>query len=323
MVPQLSNLRVLFAATPEIALPTLYALNEVCQVVAVLCTPDRPVGRGRRMESPPVKKAALELDIPVLQFETLRTEQRRIVASYNPEVLISFASGYYFGPMFLSLFSQGAFNVHPSLLPLYRGSAPIQAAIRDRANETGISVQYLAQEIDSGDLVAVKKLALNGTETTVTLSDEVAKTAPELVISVLTQLLQGTLKAETQNHELATHTQLLTKEDGVIDWQRSAQELHAHIRAMHGWPRAITSLAGERVNITAVYGALSEAGLEKTPPGAKPGEVVAFDKKRGLAIATGDGLLYITRLQVATGREMESQAFVNGRPEIVGSVLGT
>lgn len=323
MTKQLSDLKILYAATPEIALPTLQALSEVCQVVAVLCNPDRPVGRGRRMESPPIKQAASELGIPVLQFETLRTEQRRIVSTYEPEVLISFASGYYFGPMFLSLFPLGAFNVHPSLLPLYRGPAPIQSAIRDGVSETGISVQYLAQEIDSGDLLAVKRLALDGTETSEMLANVVAQEAPPLVISVLKNLLNNTLQAKAQEHHLATYTHQLTKEDGVIVWQRGAKELHAHIRAMHGWPRATTTLAGERVNITAVYGPLTEAGNEEVPKNSQPGEVVAFDKKRGLVIATGSGLLYVTRLQVATGREMESQAFVNGRPDIIGSVLGT
>lgn len=317
------KLRVVFAGNPHIAVGTLRSLAEACHVVAVITNPDRPAGRGRVLESPQVKTAALELGLPVFQYDRLLSQARTDIGALQPDVLVSFACGFYFGPKFLSLFPLAAVNIHPSLLPRYRGCSPIQYALLNGDDKTGITIQRISSEVDCGNVLACQEIELEGTETSDSLSEKVSEYAGPLVVSTLRQIFDGHVRELVQDGRQATYAPMIAKEDGQIDWSDSAKHLHAKIRALQHWPRAVTTWDKASLSVTAVYGPLSEAGVESVPTNTKPGTVLAFVKHKGLAIATGDGILYVSRLQPSMKREMDSAAFVNGHPKIIGSVLGT
>jgi methionyl-tRNA formyltransferase len=319
---ELADLRIVYAANPAIAVPTLAALHASCTVVGVLCNPDRPAGRGKHPVSPAVKDAALALGLPVIQSEHLLSEQRRQIAALHPDVLVSFACGFYFGPKFLALFARGALNIHPSLLPMYRGCSPIQFALLEGCPRTGITVQRIAAEVDCGNVLAVEPITLDGTETSLSLTDEVAKRSGPLIVSVLDALVHERLQETVQDPDAVTMTRMLSKQDGIIDWTKSAKAIHSHVRAMAGWPKATTTYQGEPLVVSAVSGSLGEAGTDPVPAGVQPGTVLALVKDKGLAVACGDGILYVQRVQPAMKRDMDSASFVNGHPAVIGCVLG-
>lgn len=317
-----AELRILFAGNPAIAVGTLEALARCFNVVGVLTNPDKPTGRGRRMEMPAVKVKALELGIPVLQFDSLRGEARAETAALAPDFLVSFACGHYFGPRYLALFPKGTANIHPSLLPRYRGPSPIQFALLNGEKETGITVQRIAREIDSGHILATRSMKLDGTETYATLTERVGAEAAPLIVTTLEGLCAGTVHEQAQDERMASYTTMLGKADGIIDWNRSARAIHCQIRALHPWPKASTTLEGVPLLLTSVSETLDEAGSEPVPDGAVPGTVVRISKHKGLAIACADGLLHIDRLQLAQKREMDARSFLNGHPDVIGSILG-
>jgi len=317
-----SELRILFAGNPAISVPSLKALMQSFTVVGVLTNPDRPSGRGKRLEAQPVKIAALELGLPVLQYERLRGKSREEVAALQPNLLVSFACGHYFGPKFLSLFPIAAINIHPSLLPLYRGCAPIQGALLNSDKRTGISVQHIVAEVDCGAILNHIVIELDGTETTESLTSIVAEKSASLIVSTLHGMCAGTLNERIQDNGAATYSALLSKQDGIVDWNRPAGEIHAKVRAFYPWPKASTTYNGVPLILAAVYGSVAEAGKDVFPSGIPAGTVTGLDKKKGLAIACGDGLLYVQRLQLPMKKEMDSISFVNGNPSIIGSVLG-
>lgn len=321
MIP-CSDLRILFAGNPAIAVPALTALAQNFTVVGVLTNPDKPVGRGRHMESPPVKLAAQQLGIPVLQYDRLRTEARQAAASLAPNLLVSFACGHYFGPKFLALFEQGTMNIHPSLLPKYRGSSPLQFALLAGEVETGISIQRIVAQIDSGDILAQKNIPLAGTETTESLEEKVAPLAANMIVDTVRRWCDGTLEEKIQDESKATFSRMLTKADGAIDWNRSAREIHCMVRAFLPWPRAYTTFEGNMLFITGVEGSSFDIPHEPVEGPVVPGTVITHVKRRGFAIACGEGILYVNRLQLAKKKEMDSAAFLNGNASMIGAVLG-
>ncbi len=315
--------RILFAGNPELSVPALQALAQQFTVVGVLTNPDRPAGRGRHVEMPPVKQAAQQLGIPVIQTERVRREAREQVASLAPDLLISFACSHIFGPKFLAIFSRGAMNIHPSLLPAYRGCAPLQFALLHGERTTGITVQRIVQDIDSGNILASEEIALDGTETTAQLEHIVAPQASDLIVRTVRDLMEGKLVEFPQNHQKATYTRMLAKADGTIDWHASCADIHSKVRALFPWPKASTTFHGIRLLITGVYGSVFDLPHEPLPEMIVPGTVLRMVKKKGLAVACGDGILYVTRVQLAQKKEMDSAAFLNGNPSIIGAVLGT
>lgn len=317
-----SQLRILFAGNPEIAVPALTALAARFPVVGVLTNPDRPAGRGRHTLPPPVKQEAQRLNLPVLQFDRLRKAAREDVAALQPNMLISFACGHFFGPKFLSLFSEGAINVHPSPLPQYRGCAPIQFTILNGERTTGVSMQRIVHEIDSGDILSFQPIALSGTETAKELEHMVAPLAASLVVETLDRLMDGTLVETPQVSQDATYTRMLSKSDGVIDWNDSVRAIHGKVRAFLPWPKASTTFNGRLLQITGVYGSVFDTPHEGLNREIPPGTVLRLDRDRGLAVACKDGILFVSRLQLAQKKEMDSVAFCNGNPAIIGAVLG-
>ncbi|MBL8966663.1 MAG: methionyl-tRNA formyltransferase, partial [Spirochaetaceae bacterium] len=241
-------MRVLFAGSPEIALPSLEALAAEGLVAGVLTNPDAQRGRGLGAAPTPVALAAERLGLPVLKPERLGAEAREAAAALKAELLVSFAYGRIFGPKFLALFPRGGLNVHPSLLPKYRGCAPIPAAILHRDAETGVAVQRLALAMDEGELLAVERLPLSGRETTESLSALAATVGAGLLLRVVRELEEGRESGRPQEGE-ASYCSLLAKEDGLLHWDESALDLDARVRAFHPWPGAFTWLKGQRLTI--------------------------------------------------------------------------
>ncbi len=314
-------MRILFAGTADIAVPTLRALAEQFEVGAVLTNPDKKGSRGKALLPSAVKEEALALDLPVLQPESLRTEARTLVASYGCDTLVCFAYGKIFGPRFLSLFSGEKLNIHPSMLPLLRGPSPIQGAILNQYEHTGISIQRLAPEMDSGDLLVSEEFPLQGDETTQSLTDLVKGKAALLAVDALKKVSEGSAMFVPQKGE-PTYTSLITREMASIDWNLPAKALHALIRAMHPWPKAYTTFGGETLFITSVVGSLKDAGSDPVPPDIGVGTVVSKQKSKGIAIACGDGLLWIDRLQLEKRREMDWASFLPGNRTFLGTKLG-
>ena len=307
-------MRILYAATGDIALDLLSALHSEGLVGAVLTAPDAPGKRGKGLVPPPVKVRAEELGLPVYQPETLRTEARERVRELGVDTLLSFCYGKIFGPRFLSLFSH-TFNVHPSLLPLHRGCSPIYAAIRSLDRETGISLQEIALGVDEGDIFARTVIPLDGTETTGSLEARVREIAPSLVIPALRGFSPD--RRERQEGE-PSYTGFIGKEDGRLDFSRSASELHAIIRACCPWPKAYVMLDGSPLYLTGVWGSAFDS---PEPCAEAPGTVVDAVKGRGLRIATGCGYLYVSKVLPPARKEMDALSYLNGNRGILGSVL--
>lgn len=309
--------KILFAGTPEIAVPLLRALAKSYNVVGVLTSMDKSVGRSAKLCPSPVKEAAMELGLPVLQFDSLKKEARQAVRALGANVLVTFAYGKIFGPMFLALFPNGTFNVHPSPLPLFRGPSPIQATILHGLHEGAISLQSIGEKMDEGDLWAVERFPLTGKETTLTLTQTVAEIAANFVPDVLKPALCHEILAVPQG-DRPSYCQMIQKEDGKLDFNKTAFELHCLVRASYPWPKAFAFANDKEVLITSVWGGFDE--LEEEPLiDVKPGTVVGFRKDRGIGVACADKTLWINGLQLPSKKELDHKAFINGNRWILDS----
>ena len=308
-------MRILFAGTPEIAVPCLEALVAAGYAVEVLTNPDAPAGRGGKTLPQPVKTKALEIGLPVHQPPKLDASARALFEG-RFDLLVSFAYGRIFGPLFLGLFPLGGLNVHPSLLPRWRGPSPLTAVLLARDAQTGISVQRLALKMDTGDVVVQGIRPLDGTETMGSLSHWAAEASPKLLVEAVKTLADGTSRPRPQDETLATVCALLTKDDGCLDWTQTAAEIDARIRAYDPWPGAFTSWNGQRLTLkqsSVVAVALASSSVPGT---------VSVDKSKGILIQTGDGQLVVRELQLPARKAMDFRSFLNGNPALVGSRLG-
>ncbi|MGB4572345.1 MAG: methionyl-tRNA formyltransferase [Rectinemataceae bacterium] len=329
-------MRILFAGSPEIAVPALRLLAERHEIVGVLSNPETEQGRGRIVSATPVALAAAGLPggpVPVLPFERLGAEARDAVSGLHPDLLVSFAYGKIFGPRFLALFPMGGLNVHPSLLPRYRGPAPIPAAILARDAETGVSVQRLALEMDSGELYAVARIPLGGRETTAGLSATAAQVGARLLADVVDAIAEGRAVSVPQTGE-ASYCTMIAKSDGLIDWNMSCLDIDARIRAYDPWPVAHTYLRGKKLDLLesvpwpdgvellspGVSSPVSSPGVSS--PVSSAGTIVGLDKSRGLMVQTKDGLVALTRLRFSTRKALTYKEFANGVRDLAGAVLG-
>ncbi len=315
-------MRILFAGSPAIAVPCLEALYHEFDVVGVLTNPDRKRGRGMRMSSTEVKNKAQELGIPVIQYEHLYRQSREDVTALTPELLVSFAYGRIFGQKFLELFPLGGVNVHPSLLPKFRGCAPIQAAILSGEDHTGITVQRLALKMDAGDIMGQMRLDLTGEETTGTLTQRIAAVSPELLVETLRSLEHGENSFVSQDEEEATYCTFIEKSEAKIDWSASADEISRKTRAYYPWPKASTRYNGKVLMITYALPLQNDIPGIVADDSLIPGTVVGSSAKYGIVITTGQGLLGVTKLQLQSKKEMGWESFMNGNLGIVGSILG-
>ncbi len=321
-------LQILFAATSEIAVPTLEELYQQGRVKAVLTAPDAAQGRSKSLQASPVKQAALALGIEIIQPAKLDVNARQAVKSLGVDLLVCMAYGKLFGPLFLELFSQGGINIHPSLLPRWRGPSPINAAILAGDKLSGITVQRLALAMDAGDILKQQEFVLDETMTAKNLSNYCAKLSAKLTVEVLRELESGREEVRSQDSSEATYCHLIKKDDGIVDWKQSAETIDRMVRAYHVWPRAQTWWNSEvlyleesclltREQTTEVFTRSQFAQGELLP-----GCVIAVDKRLGLLVQTGNGLLGLRRLQLQSKKSMDHLAFVNGARGFLGSVLG-
>ena len=338
-------MRILYAGSPDCSALVLKELFKLLdgtgnEIVAVLTNPPSAKGRHHDLTPTPTGQAAEELGLPVIAPEKLNGTAREAVSAFSPDLLVCFAYGKIFGPKFMSLFPKGGINYHPSLLPRYRGCAPVPAAIWNMEKETGFTVQKLAQKMDSGDILVQKRYKMTGTETADSLLHIAAEEGAPMLRDAIVAIQSGNAEGKPQNEAEATYCKMFCKEDGEIDWNRSAAEIDAIIRACISWPGAFTTVNGTVLKIleASVYegadGAQTGSGADGASAGiavsaqtasgetACPGTVVGTDKKQGILFQTGNGLLAARVLQWQAKKAMPFKDFLNGSRNFVGSVCG-
>jgi len=316
-------MRILFAGSPALAIPSLTAAAHAHEVVAVLTSPDQPSGRGRAPVAPPVKEAALKAGLKVLQPQKLDAAFLEEVKGLAPDVLVVAAYGKIFRPRFLDLFPLGGINVHPSLLPRFRGPSPISAAILAGDPETGVTIQSVAMKFDTGDIYAQERIPLKGDETTAGLSETLAEVGARLLAGVLAEFASGKAPARrVQDESAATYCRTIAKEDGLVRWSESAEVIERAVRAYDPWPRASTCVGTETLLLLKSHVYPATLPQDPSRDESHPGEVLAADRQHGLLVRTGRGILAVERLQLQFRKPLDWRSFVNGRPDIVGTRLG-
>jgi methionyl-tRNA formyltransferase len=308
--------RLIFMGTPDFALPSLTALLEAGEeVISIYTQPDRPKGRGRKSASSPVKELALSYHLPVFQPVSLKESfVQDQLAEQRPDLLIVVAYGLILPKTVLNIPTWGAVNVHASLLPKYRGAAPIQWAIISGEKETGITTMRLDAGMDTGDILLQEREPIAETDTGQSLHDRLAEMGGRLLIETLARLRLGTLIPQPQDSSLATYAPPLKKNQGEIQWNLSAEKIDLQIRGLSPWPGAFTFLQGKRILI-------HRAGLETNDIQGTPGTIHSI-KEGTILVHTGRGLLSLGKVQIEGHRSMSSEELLRGFPIKVGDRLG-
>jgi methionyl-tRNA formyltransferase len=289
-------LRVAFAGTPEFALPALAALAGHHEIAGVLTQPDRPSGRGRRLSASPVKKAALARQFPLAQPATLRGEAARaLLASWRPDVLVVVAYGVLLPPEVLSVPLLGCINIHASLLPRWRGAAPIERAILAGDSDTGVTIMQLDPGLDTGPILLQRRVEISRSHTGGSLRAELATLGAAALLEALTGIASGTLVAQLQPREGVTHAPRIQKGEARIDWTHEAIAIERQVRAFNPQPVAETLLEGEQLRVFSAR-ALDAYENENAVKGADPGAIVAL-QGGSMVIQCGKGLLAVTEVQ--------------------------
>ena len=308
-------MRIAFFGTPEFAVPTLRALAATDHALAVFTQPDRPVGRKAVLTPPPVKAAALELGLPVYQFEKIRSaEGCGAIRAFAPDLYAVVAFGQLFSEENLSIPPLGAINVHGSLLPLYRGASPMQQTVIDGQALAGVSTMRLVKRMDAGDVLLTASTPLGENETYGELSERLAQLGADLFMRTLDALERGVLSPVPQDESRATYCRMLTRDSGKIDLTASRQVVHDLVRGTNPWPGAYALLGDEKLKLWRTV--LSDA----EPPEGLPVGGLFGDQKRGLFLRCTDGALEITELQAPGGKKLDGRTFLRGK-NIAGSVL--
>ena len=313
-------LRIVFAGTPEFAAEHLKALlASPYDIVAVYTQPDRPAGRGQKLMPSPVKQLALEHNIPVLQPPTLRNaEAQAEMAALKPDLLVVVAYGLILPQAVLDIPRLGCINSHASLLPRWRGAAPIQRAVEAGDSESGVTVMRMEAGLDTGPMLLKVTTPITAQDTGGSLHDRLAELGPPAVLQAINGLATGSLRGEVQDDSLATYAHKLNKDEALLDWSRPAVELERLIRAFNPWPICHSSLNDAPLKVLAAQ-LVTEPGAGR----GAPGEILAASKG-GLTVACADGALRLTRLQLPGGKALNFADLFNSRREqfAVGSLLG-
>ncbi|GAA4895515.1 methionyl-tRNA formyltransferase [Ferrimonas pelagia] len=313
----MSSLKIVFAGTPEFAADHLQALLDSShQVVAVYTQPDRPAGRGKKLTAGPVKQLALQHELPVLQPKSLRSEEaQQELAAIDFDIMVVVAYGLILPKAVLDLPKHGCINVHGSLLPRWRGAAPIQRSIWAGDTDTGVTIMQMDVGLDTGAMLHKISCPIEDSDTSASLYAKLAKLGPQGLVEALGPIADGTAVAEVQDDTLANYAEKLSKEEAAVDWGKSAVALWREVRAFNPWPVSHFQCADQTIKLWQV-----EVLDERTD--AAPGTVVRADKQ-GIAVATGDGLLLLSLIQLPGKKAMAASDVLNARKEWfeVGSVL--
>ena len=310
-------MRIVFMGTPQFAVPSLEALVENgYEVVGVVTQPDRPVGRGKKIEETPVKICAKAHDIPVYQFERLRRKEGcECLENLAPDLCVTAAFGQILSQRLLDIPKMGTVNVHASLLPAYRGSAPINWCIYNGEKYAGVTTMMTDAGIDTGDMLLRCETEILPDETAGELTERLSHMGAKLLIETLRAIEQGNCPRTKQDDALSSHQPMIEKEMARIDWTKSAQEICNAVRAFNPWPGAFTAL-GE--GVMKVWMAQCEPnGLQ-----GKPGEVLVSSAKQGLVVACGKGAVRIVEMQAPNAKRMQAKAYLAGKSIPEGTILG-
>ncbi len=307
--------KIVFMGTPQFAVPGLRALHENGHEMALVVTqPDRPKGRGRTMTSSPVKQTALELNFPIIQPGSIKSpEFAGQIKSLQPDFQIVIAYGKILPENVLALPRIGTINIHASLLPKLRGAAPIQWAVINGESETGVCSMLMDKGMDTGDVLLCEKETIQPKDTAGSLHDRLSEKGAAVLIETLNSYADNTIQPIPQNHDLATYAPMLTKDDGLINWNKPAHELECFVRGVNPWPGAYTFWDDKRLKI------LHSAPIDPDPS-ESPGTVLpGFPDE--LRIATGKGVLSILEIQSPSGKRLPINEFLRGHPIQPGTVL--
>lgn len=318
-----SPLRIVFAGTPEFSVPALEALHAAGhRVVAVYTQPDRPAGRGRAVAASPVKQRALALGVPVEQPATLRTpEAQAALAAYAPDVMVVVAYGLILPQAVLDIPRLGCLNIHASLLPRWRGAAPIQRAVLAGDERTGVTIMQMDAGLDTGPELLRRELAIGERETAGQLHDRLAPLGAQAIVEAVAGRAAGELHAQPQPDHGATYAAKIRKEEARIDWSRPALELDRLVRAFNPWPIAETTLGGTQVRVWEArpWEPAPDAGATPIGSSLLPGAVV--DVPGRIVVATGEGALELLTLQWPGRKPVSAREFLNSRP-LAGARFG-
>ncbi|WP_277053846.1 methionyl-tRNA formyltransferase [Pseudoalteromonas marina] len=309
-------LRIIFAGTPDFAARHLQALiNSEHEIVGVYSQPDRPAGRGKKLKASEVKALALENDLPVFQPQSLKNDEALAeLTALNADIMIVVAYGLILPKAILNAPRLGCLNVHGSILPRWRGAAPIQRAIWAGDEETGVTIMQMDEGLDTGDMLHISRCPISDTETSASLYNKLAELGPSALIDTVNKLANGDITPEPQNDELANYAKKLSKEEANIDWSMSAVQIERNIRSFNPWPVCFTQMSEQTVKIYQAK-VVDQSG--------KPGEILTSDKN-GVVVACGEHALSITQLQPQGKKPMAISDFLNGRSDWVspGTLLG-
>ena len=313
-------MRVVFMGTPEFGIPPLeHLLLNQHEVVAVYTPPDKPAGRGRSLVSPPVKKAAVSLNLPVVQPDSLKPAGVLAkLADFHPDAIVVAAFGQLLPSAVLDLPRYGCLNIHPSLLPKYRGASPVAAAILAGDEFTGVSVMLMDRGLDTGPILSRAQIGISADDTTGTLTTKLSLIGARLLQEVLVYWPGGELTPQPQNEAQATYSSPIAKGEGEIDWHLSAVEIWRRVRAFQPWPGCYTRWRGRQLKIIEAMplygvGALEDGRVVVLPP--------ELGKKAAVGVGTGDGVLGMLAVQPEGKRAMSAAEFLRGQRQFVGEIL--
>ena len=305
----MKNTRIIFMGTPEFCIPALKALAEEpgFDVLLAVTQPDRPKGRGKKLSPSAVKSAATELGIDVFQPEKINTEDGiNKLKKLAPDFFVVVAYGQILSKKILDIPRVYPINIHASILPQYRGAAPIQAAVKNMDKETGVTTMVMAEKMDAGDILLCKKTPVAPEETAADLHDRLSLMGGDLIVETIHKINRGELEPVAQDHSKASYVTLLKKSDGRINWQTSAKAICAHINAMTPWPGAFTELSGKRLKL---FKARPSDTPHQTP--ADPGTILSCSDD-GIYVATQTGVVQILELMGSSGKRLDAASFLRG-----------
>jgi len=313
-------LRVIFMGTPEFAIPPLehLILNQY-QMVAVYTQPDKPAGRGRSLSATPLKKAALTWKLPVVQPVSLKSDEVMAqLVEFHPDVIVVAAFGQILPQSVLDIPGCGCINIHPSLLPRFRGVSPVAAAILAGDEFTGVSIMLMDRGLDTGPILARAQIPISAQDTTGSLTAKLSLIAAQLLLEVLPCWARGELTPRLQNEAEATYSSSISKEEGEIDWHLSAVDIWRRVRAFQPWPGCYTRWRGRQLKVIEAVPLPGERALEG-------GQVVvptkATESKAAFGVSTGDGILGILKIQLEGKRAISAAEFLRGQRQFIGVIL--